>query len=65
VFIGTLETPGRASEGLTVAANPHLKPIFGYPDGTPEEDVAPLRQSGSRTPLARARFSNASKPSTR
>jgi len=55
VFIGTLSiNPG--SGGTTVAANPHLKSIFGFPTGTPESDVAPLAAERFADPAARAAF---------
>jgi two-component system NtrC family sensor kinase len=41
VFIGTLSVKA-AVHGTTLAANPHLKVMFGYPVGTPESEVAPF-----------------------
>jgi two-component system cell cycle sensor histidine kinase/response regulator CckA len=38
VYIGTLTPDGSA----TIAANPHLKLIFGYAHDTPEEEVRPF-----------------------
>jgi PAS domain S-box-containing protein len=40
VFIGTLAPSGARGGGATLAANPHLKLIFGYPPETTETDVA-------------------------
>src|SRR5438046_1697012 len=55
VFIGTLPLdPGGA--GTTVAANPHLKLMFGIPASTPEREVAPLAASRFADPAARASF---------
>jgi signal transduction histidine kinase/BarA-like signal transduction histidine kinase len=41
VFIGTLPLDATGG-GTTLAANPHLKAIFGYPAATPEAEVAPF-----------------------
>jgi PAS domain S-box-containing protein len=48
VFIGTLET--------TLAANPHLRLIFGYPAETPDGDVKPFDADRFADPTARAPF---------
>ena len=42
VFIGTLEPTTDGAGDVTIAANPHLKSIFGYAVDTPEADVAPF-----------------------
>jgi signal transduction histidine kinase/BarA-like signal transduction histidine kinase len=55
VYIGSLAPSG--DEGaVTVAANPHLKLIFGYPADTPEADVAPFAAERFADPPARATF---------
>ncbi|MBM3819682.1 MAG: response regulator [Acidimicrobiia bacterium] len=53
VFIGTLAPEG---DGATVAANPHLKLIFGYSSETPESDVAPFAADRFADPAARTSF---------
>ena len=42
VFIGAIAAPGADGRDTTVAANPHLKRIFGYAADAPEVDVAPF-----------------------
>jgi PAS domain S-box-containing protein len=42
VFMGSLAPPGVETEETTLAANPYLKQMFGYPAETPEADVAPF-----------------------
>jgi two-component system NtrC family sensor kinase len=43
VYIGTIAPPGAAPpRGATLAANPHLRSIFGYAPDAPESDVAPF-----------------------
>lgn len=42
VFIGALAPPGVDDADTTLAANPHLKQIFGYPPDAPEPSVAPF-----------------------
>ncbi len=42
VFIGTLAPSGARAAGVTLAANPHLKLIFGYPPETNEQKVEPF-----------------------
>jgi two-component system NtrC family sensor kinase len=42
VFIGSLAQPGSEAADSTLAANPHLKLIFGYPADAPESAVAPF-----------------------
>jgi two-component system NtrC family sensor kinase len=42
VFIGTLAARGRTGRDTTLAANPHLKIIFGYAADAPETGVAPF-----------------------
>jgi PAS domain S-box-containing protein len=48
VFIGTLET--------TLAANPHLRLIFGYPPETPDAGVSPFHADRFADATARAAF---------
>ena len=50
VYIGTFG----ASETSTIAANPHLKLIFGHPVETPESDVRPFDPEHFGDPQARA-----------
>ena len=42
VFMGAIAPPGVHAADSTLAANPHLKLILGYPLDTPETDVAPF-----------------------
>jgi len=42
VFIGALAPPGVEATDTTLAANPHLKQIFGYAPDTVDEDVVPF-----------------------
>ena len=49
VYIGTLHPDTSA----TVAANPHLKRIFGYPGDAPDSDVRPFEIDRFIDPLAR------------
>jgi PAS domain S-box-containing protein len=42
VFIGAIAPPGVDDADTTLAANPHLKQIFGYPLDTLESNVAPF-----------------------
>ena len=49
VYIGTLGAAG----GTTLAANPHLKSIFGYPEDTAETLVLPFEAARFVDPLAR------------
>jgi two-component system NtrC family sensor kinase len=55
VFIGTLPADGD-SGGTPVAANAHLKLIFGYPEDTPEAEVAPFAAARFADPTARSSF---------
>jgi signal transduction histidine kinase len=50
VYIGAVGAQSTA----TIAANPHLKLIFGYPNETPEEDVRPFDSDRFVDPQARA-----------
>jgi signal transduction histidine kinase/CheY-like chemotaxis protein len=52
VYIGTLD----AESSATVAANAHLKLIFGYPSDTREESVRPFDVDRFVDPLARVAF---------
>jgi two-component system NtrC family sensor kinase len=54
VYIGTLDTRGEAV--TTLAANPHLKLMFGYAADTPEQDVTPFAASRFADPAARTAF---------
>jgi two-component system NtrC family sensor kinase len=55
VFIGTLSmAPG--SSHTTLAANPYLKSMFGFPADTPEPDVSPLAPERFADAAARAAF---------
>jgi len=49
VYIGTIDTESTT----TIAANPHLKLIFGYPSETPEEQVRPFDRTSFVDPQAR------------
>ena len=53
-FIGTLDPAGIA--GTTLAANPYLKAIFGYPADTSEDRVEPFSPDRFADPAARAAF---------
>jgi PAS domain S-box-containing protein len=54
VYIGMLRT--RGGDSVTTAANPHLKLIFGYPEETTEQDVAPFASPHFPEPAARSSF---------
>jgi two-component system NtrC family sensor kinase len=56
VFIGMLASSGSREASVTLAANPHLKRIFGYASDTPEHDVAPFIAERFCDPGARASF---------
>lgn len=56
VFIGTLAPTGARVGGVTLAANPHLKLIFGYPPETKEQQVAPFAVERFSDPAARDGF---------
>jgi signal transduction histidine kinase/BarA-like signal transduction histidine kinase len=56
VFIGSLEPATGGPGGATLAANPHLKSIFGYAGDTPDTDVAPFAPDRFADPLARPSF---------
>ena len=56
VFIGTLSTVDDG--GVTSAANPHLKAMFGFPPDTPEASVAPFAPAQFTDPAARDPFIN-------
>ena len=53
VFIGSLAGDG---DGATLAANPHLKVMFGYPPATPDAAVAPFAPARFVDPAAREPF---------
>ena len=44
VYIGTVHRLSDANGGATLAANPHLKVMLGYPPETPEQDVLLFHQ---------------------
>jgi two-component system NtrC family sensor kinase len=54
VYIGTLDTRGDAV--TTVAANPHLKLMFGYAADTPDEGVTPFAAPQFADAAARTGF---------
>ena len=56
VFIGSLAADADGSGGSTVAANPHLKLIFGYASDTPEAEVTPFAPDRFAEPAARTSF---------
>ncbi|MBF8300725.1 MAG: zraS 7 [Acidobacteria bacterium] len=56
VFIGSLEPTTEGSNDSTMAANPHLKSMFGYSAETREADVAPFAPDRFADPLARPSF---------
>ena len=56
VFIGTLGPDDPDTSGATLAANPHLKLIFGYADETAEAEVTPFMPSRFVEPAARKSF---------
>jgi PAS domain S-box-containing protein len=56
VFIGSLAADDDDLGGSTVAANPHLKLIFGYAADTPEADVVPFAPARFVEPAARTSF---------
>ena len=55
VFIGSVHVTGAIDDGA-IAANPHLKAIFGYAAGTPETRVAPFAPDRFADPAARVAF---------
>ena len=55
VFIGAIPTGG-SSGGTTLAANPHLRAVFGFTAEAPEADVAPFDPERFADPAARALF---------
>ena len=55
VYIGTLSVDSVAG-GTTIAANPWLKLIFGFPADAPEPDVVPFAPERFVDPPARAAF---------
>ena len=56
VFIGSLEPSTEGTGDVTIAANPHLKSIFGYSVETPEADVTPFAPDRFADPPARLSF---------
>jgi PAS domain S-box-containing protein len=55
VYIGAITT-NESDCGTTIAANPHLRLIFGYDPGTPESAVAPFAPARFADPAARTAF---------
>jgi two-component system NtrC family sensor kinase len=56
VFIGVLPKADIDTPGATLAANPHLRLMLGYPPETPEADVAPFAADRFADLTARAAF---------
>ena len=56
VFIGSLAAATDGASDATVAANPHLKQMFGYAADTPEENVAPFAPARFAEAAARSSF---------
>ena len=56
VFIGSFESVADAAPVATLAANPHLKSIFGYAADTPEAAVDPFAPDRFADPAARSGF---------
>ena len=56
VFIGAMAPPGSDAEDTTLAANPHLRLIFGYAADAPEVGVAPFARERFIDADARAAF---------
>ena len=54
MFIGAVAPPGVALADTTLAANPHLKQLFGYPADTPQTEVMPFAPERFVDPDARA-----------
>jgi len=57
VYIGAIHVDAGGGPG-TLAANPHLKLILGYPPETPEQDVVPFALERFVDPAARTAFLN-------
>ena len=55
VFIGSVPV-GPEAGGATVAANPYLKSMFGYPANAPEGSVTPFDPDRFADPAARTSF---------
>jgi PAS domain S-box-containing protein len=57
VYIGTLALAAQQGPNArTLAANPHLKSIFGYPADAPESEVEPFAEERFADPIARSLF---------
>jgi PAS domain S-box-containing protein len=56
VYIGTIPGLADTNGGATLAANPHLKIILGYPPETPEQDVVLFQQERFVDAAARSAF---------
>jgi PAS domain S-box-containing protein len=54
VFIGAIAPPDVDLADTTLAANPHLKQLFGYPADTPQSEVMPFAPERFVDPDARA-----------
>ena len=58
VYIGSIDGTGEGCAGETLAANPHLKLILGYPPETLEQDVLPFAPERFVDAAARTAFLN-------
>jgi len=56
VFIGAIAVPGADGDNVTVAANPHLRLIFGYAAEVPEGAITPFAPERFIDPETRAEF---------
>ena len=56
VYIGTISRLPDADGGATLAANPHLKIMLGYPPETLEQEVVPFHQERFVDSAARSAF---------
>jgi PAS domain S-box-containing protein len=56
VYIGAIDSAGEDRPGETLAANPHLKSILGFPADTPDQNVLPFEPESFVEATARAAF---------
>lgn len=56
VYIGTIHDLPDFSGGETLAANPHLKTMLGYPPEAPEQDIVPFEPERFVDAAARSAF---------
>jgi signal transduction histidine kinase/CheY-like chemotaxis protein len=56
IFIGTIDTTLDPAGGATLAANPHLRVIFGFAPDAPDADVTPFAPDRFADPDARRTF---------